>query len=91
MPTSDNQSQQCVSHSRGQKRIDLRAALEASSVPMLTELSFGELSRAYLATHYNGADMQMRKWIDLLGERSAWSITPEELARAGVAMLENGY
>ena len=48
MPTSDNQSQQCVSHSRGQKRIDLRAALEGSSVPMLTELSFGELSRAYL-------------------------------------------
>jgi len=35
--------------------------------------------------------MQMRKWIDLLGERSAWSITPEELARAGVAMIENGY
>ncbi|MFM7341457.1 MAG: hypothetical protein ACKO3Q_02040, partial [Betaproteobacteria bacterium] len=32
------------------------------------------------------ADMQMRKWIDLLGERSAWTITPDELSRAGVAM-----
>ena len=91
MPTSQNLYLQFVSHSRGHKRIDLRAALEASSNPKNTELTFGELSRAYLVTHYNGADMQMRKWIDLLGERSAWSITPEELARAGVAMLDNGY
>ena len=92
MPNSLNTKQQIVSHSRGQKRIDLRAALEAS--PNTQEnhnLTFGELTRAYLATHYNGADMQMRKWLDLLGNRSAWSITAEELARAGVAMLENGY
>jgi integrase len=91
MPVSENLYQQFVSHSRGQKRIDLRAALKASPNPKNTELTFSELSRAYLATHYNGADMQMRKWIDLLGERSAWSITAEELARAGVAMLDNGY
>ena len=92
MPISLNINQQIVSHSRGQKRIDLRAALEAS--PNTQEnhnLTFGELARAYLATHYNGADMQMRKWLDLLGNRSAWSITAEELARAGIAMLENGY
>ena len=91
MPISHNLCQQFVSRSRGQKRIDLRAALEASPDPKSIELTFGELSRAYLSTHYNGADMQMRKWIDLMGDRSAWAITPEELARAGVAMLENGY
>ena len=51
MPTSQNQYQQFVSHSRGQKRIDLRAALEASPDPKNTELTFGELSRAYLITH----------------------------------------
>lgn len=89
---SKNLYQQFVSHSRGQKRIDLRAALEASpSSQTALELTFGELSRAYLATHFNGADMQMRKWIDLLGERSAWTITPEELTRAGLVLLENGY
>jgi len=92
MPTSLKNYQQIVSTSRGQKRIDLRAALEASTSPQVNHhLTFGELARAYLATHYNGADMQMRKWIDLLGERSAWTITPDELSRAGVAMLENGY
>lgn len=93
MPNSSKTSyQQFVSHSRGQKRIDLRAALEASPNPQSAlELTFGELSRAYLATHFNGADMQMRKWIDLLGERSAWDITPEELTRAGLVLLESGY
>ena len=92
MPNSLNTKQQIVSHSRGQKRIDLRAALEASPITQENHnLTFGELARAYLATHYNGADMQMRKWLDLLGNRSAWNITAEELARAGLAMLENGY
>lgn len=92
MPNSLITKQQIVSHSRGQKRIDLRAALEASPITQENHnLTFGELARAYLATHYNGADMQMRKWLDLLGNRSAWSITADELARAGLAMLENGY
>ncbi len=92
MPSSKTLNQPIVSHTRGQKRIDLRAALEASPNPQENHsLTFGELARAYLATHYNGADMQMRKWLDLMGDRSAWSITAEELARAGVAMLENGY
>ena len=92
MPSSKTLNQPIVSHTRGQKRIDLRAALEASPSPQENHsLTFGELARAYLATHYNGADMQMRKWLDLMGDRSAWSITAEELARAGVAMLENGY
>ena len=92
MPSSRNIALQVVSRCRGHKRIDLRAALEASPTPQENHnLTFGELARAYLATHYNGADMQMRKWLDLMGNRSAWSVTPEELARAGVAMLENGY
>ena len=92
MPTSLNIQPQFVSRSRGQKRIDLRAALETAPCPQtIHELTFSELARAYLATHYNGADMQMRKWIDLLGDRSAWTIAPAELARAGIAMLENGY
>ena len=63
MPTSLNIQPQFVSRSRGQKRIDLRAALETAPCPQtIHELTFSELARAYLATHYNGADMQMRKW-----------------------------
>mgnify|MGYP006291177131 FL=1 len=68
MPSSRNIASQVVSRCRGQKRIDLRAALEASPTPQENHnLTFGELARAYLATHYNGADMQMRKWLDLMG------------------------
>lgn len=91
MPTSDKHNQQIVSHSRGQKRIDLRAALDAIPIQQSTDLTFRELARAYLTVHYNGADMQLRKWIDLFDSRSAWEITAEELARAGIAMIENGY
>ena len=35
--------------------------------------------------------MQLRKWIDLLDSRSAWDVGVEELALAGIAMIDNGY
>ena len=91
MSFSQNSYQQIVSHVRGQKRIDLRAALEAFPNPESMELTFCELTRAYLATHYNGADMQMRKWLDLMGHESAWDISADRLARAGAVMIQNGY
>jgi site-specific recombinase XerD len=46
--------------------------------------------RAYLAAHYQGADMQLGKWIELLEDRSAWVLNGQELARARIAMIENG-
>ena len=88
---SSKLNQQTVSHYRGVMRINLRAALESSICTENTEMTFGELSRAYLSVHYNGADMQMRKWIELFETRSAWAVTAEELARAGAAMIDNGY
>jgi integrase len=91
MLSSPKLHSQYLSPSRGNKRIDLRAALEKLPTQTSIEITFGELSRAYLATHYNGADMQMRKWIEHFGERSAWSITADELSRAGIAMLDHGY
>lgn len=94
MLSSDNlnsSNSQYLNFSRSHNRIDLRAALEKLPNQTTTEVTFSELSRAYLATHYNGADMQMRKWIEHFGDRSAWSITPEELSRAGIAMLDHGY
>ena len=81
-----------VSFHNGQKRINLRAALETQQYKTSSvEMTFGELARAYLAVHYNGADMQLRKWIDLLDSRSAWEVGVEELALAGIAMIDNGY
>ena len=90
MPNSH--TRQIVSNHNGQKRINLRAALETQQhKTSAVEMTFGELARAYLAVHYNGADMQLRKWIDLLESRSAWEVSAEELARAGIAMIDNGY
>ena len=90
MPTSLNVTP--VSFQNGQKRINLRAALETQQYKTSSvEMTFGELARAYLAVHYNGADMQLRKWIDLLDSRSAWEVGVEELALAGIAMIDNGY
>ena len=73
MPTSLKATP--VSVHNGQKRINLRAALETQQYKTSSvEMTFGELARAYLAVHYNGADMQLRKWIDLLDLRSAFGL-----------------
>jgi integrase len=55
------------------------------------DLLFCELCRAYSSTQYDGSDLQLRKWIDLFEGRIAWSVTSEELDRAGIAMIEHGY
>jgi integrase len=77
----------------GTRKIDLRAALEQQELIQScnADLLFSELCRAYSCTHYDGSDLQLRKWIDLFDGRIAWTITPQELDRAGVAMIEHGY
>jgi len=78
---------------RGTRKIDLRAALDQQerTQQVAADLLFCELCRAYSTTHYDGSDLQLKKWIDLFDGRVAWSITSEELDRAGVAMIEHGY
>lgn len=74
--------------------IDLKAALAAreTTARQTEEITFGELCRAYLAAHYDGADMQLRKWQDAFGNRNAWQgLTTAELDDAGEAMIEAGY
>lgn len=78
---------------RGTRKIDLKAALEhqVQAHQVAADLLFCELCRAYSSTHYDGSDLQLRKWIDLFEGRIAWSVTSEELDRAGIAMIEHGY
>ena len=78
---------------RGTRKIDLRAALDQQeqTQQVAADLLFCELCRAYSTTHYDGSDLQLKKWIDLFEGRVAWSISSEELDRAGVAMIEHGY
>lgn len=77
----------------GTRKIDLKAALnhQEQTQQVAADILFSELCRAYSSTHYDGSDLQLRKWIDLFEGRVAWSITSEELDRAGVAMIEHGY
>ena len=78
---------------RGTRKIDLRAALnqQEQTQQVAADLLFSELCRAYSSTHYDGSDLQLRKWIDLFEGRLAWSVTSEELDKAGIAMIEHGY
>lgn len=90
MTTSQNS--QIITRSHGHFRIDLREAIKAlPHTEPAVNLTFGELARAYLASNIDGSEMQLRKWIDLLGTRSAWTVTAVELARSGHAMIANGY
>jgi integrase len=77
---------------RGRRGIDLRQAMtqNARERTIAVEITFGELCRAYLAAQYDGCEMQLRKWIDAFGDRSAWSITTAELADALYALKNAG-
>lgn len=75
------------------KKIDLKLVAKTVSKPQANEqLTFAELSRAWLAVTRNGDDvLRMRKWVDCFGERIAWTITTDELIGIGQGMLEHGY
>jgi integrase len=82
----------CSIH-RGTRKINLRAALalQDRTSQVAEALLFSELCRAYSTTYYDGSDLQLKKWIELFEGRVAWSVTPDELDRSGVAMIEAGY
>lgn len=75
------------------KRIDLKQVAKSIQKPQANDqLTFAELSRAWLAVTRNGDDvLRMRKWNDLFGDRIAWTITTDELIGIGQGMLEHGY
>ena len=55
-------------------------------------LTFAELVRAYDASVCGGAGQRLAKWIDLLGEKSAWEISSGELSQLMHAMISKlGY
>ncbi len=91
MANSHNSSTR-ASRARGIKSIDLRAALARAPNPLPSvDITFAELANAYVAAHLNGGELMLRKWIDLLGHQSAWAVDPNDLARAGVVMIDQGY
>lgn len=78
---------------RGLRGINLRDALadKKSEVTTAQELTFDELAAAYIKTHFQGAEHQLQKWIDLFQGVNAWEVDPQVLEDAGAAMIEAGY
>lgn len=75
------------------KRIDLRQVAKDVAKPNVNdELTFAELAKAWLAVTRNGDDLlRMRKWVELFGDRVAWTISTDELIGIAQGMLEHGY
>lgn len=78
---------------KGRQGFDLGAALarRTTVVEQAKDISFKELCRGYSAAHYDGSDLQLKKWVEVFGERNAWDITTAELADGLQALLEAGY
>lgn len=72
-------------------RVDLRSAVNNTVEHVPTAMTFEELVRAYCAVRYDGADLRMRKWVDALGDKSAWEVTSEQIVAAAETMLAAGY
>jgi integrase len=74
------------------KTFNLSSALAAVPERDVQPLTFAELVQAYQAV-FPERDllMRLRKWVGAFGERSAWDIDRDELARAAEAMRTHGY
>lgn len=73
------------------QKIDLKAAVANASAPVAVAMTFGELSRAYSATRFDGIDLRLRKWVELFGTVSAWEVPQHEIEAAAEAMVQHGY
>ena len=72
-------------------KVNLKAAVENIAEHVVVEMTFTELVDAYCAVVFDGADLRMRKWVDALGDLSAWAVTVEQVSAAAEAMLAAGY
>ena len=72
-------------------KVNLKQAVDNIAEHVVTELTFAELVAAYTSVVFDGADLRMRKWVDALGDLSAWAVTIEQVTAAAEAMLAAGY
>lgn len=74
------------------KRIDLATAVAALPCATVAHWSFAELVAAYTARRFSaGDDTRLRKWVALLADVPAWSVTTEQIVAGRDAMLAQGY
>lgn len=73
------------------RSIDLALAAQSVAQQPGQELTLGELVRAFGVTRCDDVELRLKKWLKAFGNRSAWSLTSEELEAAAQAMVEHGY
>jgi integrase len=71
-------------------KINLRAAMACVGEHQAADLTFLELTNAYCAVQFDGADLRLRKWTEAFGHLSAWALTTRELSLAAEAMMQSG-
>ena len=71
--------------------IDLALAAQSVAHQPGEDLTLSELARAFGAAKCDDTELRLRKWLRAFGDRSAWSLTSEELEAAAQAMVEHGY
>ena len=74
------------------KTFNLSTALAAVPERTVLPLTFAEMVNAYCAIHPEQDLLpRLKKWVQAFGDRSAWEIDRDELARAAEAMRSHGY
>lgn len=71
-------------------KIDLRLAMAHVTEHIAAEMTFAELTKAYCAVQFDGADLRLRKWVEAFGLESAWSLSTRQISLAAEAMLQSG-
>ncbi len=71
-------------------KINLRVAMGLVNAITATEMTFAELVEAYCAVNCDEADYYTRKFMDVFGSQSAWTISSADLSAATEAMLASG-
>ena len=93
-PSSSSTTTPTEAPKRGRARRSAGKALDLSRIARreAVPLTLRELCQLYMARHANERDMEMhlRRWLEDFGlaERSAWSITTEELVNGSTAMVD---
>lgn len=72
------------------QKVDLKAALAAASHQPSADLTLAELVRGFAASVIGEHDLRLRKWVEALGDKSAWAITSEELDICAEALRKSG-
>jgi integrase len=71
-------------------KINLRAAMARVGEHQAADMTFAELTDAYCAVQFDGADLRLRKWVEAFGHLSAWELTTREISLAAEAMMQCG-